>query len=292
MNKTPIRFFYLLASNIGLEVRTNSKSVGLAIRKLLFPKHVTKKASLFISSITVLWDKSKNQYTFNGRYGVKKSAETLDMLIPHIDEEARWIILNHLPPHIIPIHGSCIIRHNKAILLVGRSGGGKSKALLDLVHMRYAGLSDEMNMLDLKTLKVFAYLRTWVFKNKTPMKGERSILLKRLDKPVKHYYTLQKTLGQPLIDKSCPLQSIFRLKTRFAKKKYSRKLTEAEVIKILAESSYVFYFQKISQPVYQRKYTDLINRLFASSFRLQKQIRGFDLTTSPGKSFSHLIMAQ
>lgn len=66
------------------------------------------------------------------------------------------------------VHAAVVSRADRAVMLVARSGGGKSTLCWALLHHGFSYLSDELGPVDLETLDVYPYPRALALKGAPP----------------------------------------------------------------------------------------------------------------------------
>lgn len=291
------RFHFLLTEGISLLLETNSKEAARLIHKFLFPIRLRRPEPVTLKAKLI--SKLKNE-PVTLLFSKKISFRCPDILsaFPLLDREVRRKILARLPQHFFPIHCAAFLKGKEAFLLLGESTAGKSRALLELLRLRFSGLSDELNFLNLKTLHVHPYYRTFVLKAPSPQSFLRltHVKLKQENYPgdpafylPAHYYFARQAGRHSFPRRPCFLKTIFHLKSRTARRNAVRKVKSAEWFKWLADNIYLFAWRKGENLSQARKYDRLLLQLFQTMGRLQETVRGFELQVRAGASFSHLI---
>ncbi len=293
-----LRFRYLLTRGMTLEILTDRTEIGRMVGQFLFVKHVQKPRGR-VKQLKILWNEQMNYYHFTAHDGKTMRARNPTALLPLIDQEARWNALTHLPLNFFPVHSAGLTKNGNVLLILGESGSGKSTVLFDLVKKGWQGLSDELNFLDLRTFRVYPFLRTWSMKGRVPgdfqQKPHVRIFVKwQNQRKVKSLFYFSKNgfKNNDSIKSPCKLRAIFILKTRGAKKPACSRLSEIEVIKALIDNSYVLGFRRSLKSKYRRKYIHLSRKLFKQSHRFERQFKGYQLKTNKASRFSYLIMKQ
>ena len=291
------RFRYLLTTGLSLELKTNSPLIGKAVKEFLFTKTL-RRLNYPAIKLACMWNEQGKRFEIVKRDGKKAFAKNPLALLPVIDDEARWGILTHLPKDFFPIHSSGIVRKSEAILFLGESGAGKSNVLFEFVRKNYAGLSDELNFLDLGTFRIHAFCRSWIFKAPLGVPLGRKKITKLLisrkfgkirTKPLLHYYWPGATFGKRALQKSFPLKTIFSLKSRNAKKPRSRPLSSVEIIRELADNMYVFSFRKVFKSHFAARYNRLFMKLVRQFPRFERKLGVYELKITRRTRFSDLI---
>lgn len=77
--------------------------------------------------------------------------------------------LQHLRRDLYFVHAAVLEYHDAAVMLVARSGGGKSTLSWALLHHGFRYLSDELGPVDLSTLDVLPYPRALMVKRMPPI---------------------------------------------------------------------------------------------------------------------------
>jgi hypothetical protein len=78
------------------------------------------------------------------------------------------IELQRLRRDLYFVHAAVLQRADVALMLVAKSGGGKSTVCWALMHHGFRYLSDELGPVDLETLEVLPYLRALALKREPP----------------------------------------------------------------------------------------------------------------------------
>ena len=295
MKKRSLNHYFLVAPGFTLKIRTNTPKLHKIIAETLFPIKVRKATKNFFV-IHLFWNHKTKNYELLRRDGKKIWARSTLPLIPFLDEEVRWKILTRLPEHLFPIHSAGLIENSKAILLLGEAGAGKSTALFDFVRQGYAGLSDELNFLDLRTFRVYPYFRTWILKALPRVFSSKKYtevpVLRNKPKggaKLTHFCFNSNIFRRRLQNQSFPLQKIFYLKSRSAKKLAFKRLSPVEVFEKLSDNVYAITFRKGFKSPYMTKYKRLLIRLFRAFPKFQNRLAGFELKTTKKTKSSNLI---
>jgi hypothetical protein len=78
------------------------------------------------------------------------------------------VAIQHLRPDLYVVHAGVLVRGNVALMLVARSGVGKSTLTWALLHHGFSYLSDELAPVDLATLSVLPFPRALMVKRAPP----------------------------------------------------------------------------------------------------------------------------
>jgi len=294
MKKRSFSFYYEVTKGISVRIISNTQLVGELIRIFLFPRMTTKPKGKTVS-LTILENQKKKQFGIRTSTGKTLWHANPVWLLSAIDHEVRWLVATHLPSDFFPIHSAGFIKGGRASLLLGDSGAGKSRALMELAKKGHPCLSDELNFLDFKHFRIYPYYRHWNIKDRLPkhlpyigytwMRGRRPGAKRK-----ETTYYVPTTASQNIASRGgkC-LHSIYILKSRRARKMKSRKLSLIEIIKHLADNTYVAPFRGSRKTPYTKRYDALFLRLFKQIAGRQGQLVGAELQVPTGKSFTQLI---
>ena len=86
----------------------------------------------------------------------------------YLFEKDLTIELQKLRPDLYFLHGAAVQFGNKAFILTGRSGSGKSMTAWALLQKGFLYLSDELGPVDLRTMEVHAYPHALCLKRRPP----------------------------------------------------------------------------------------------------------------------------
>jgi len=285
--------FYQVAPSVVLELKTRERLVDFLVHQFLFPVRL-KKCRLPSARLKITADFKRSYFTLQTHSHTIRTSNFISLL-PLIDTEARWVIAGHLPAEWFPVHSAAVQKNNRSVLLLGESGAGKSRTLLDLVGKGYTGLSDELNFLNLRTFRLAPYLRHWNLKSPLPnalrnlvhITFEATRVATR-QKLTNHYFPISEFQNRCLLN-GAPLFRIYYLKSRQAKVSKRRALTTVEIIQHLADNSYVYVLRHhpkahLAQN-YQRRFLDLFKQLAKRPVAVSAE----ELSVKKGSKLSQLI---
>jgi len=300
MNRKYFLFFrYRVAPSLTLELRTNQKEIGKEIGEFLFWNRQRANPSKKIR-LSLVWDQTRKQYKLATR-SFRLCASKVADLFPAIDFHVRSESLSRLPTRFFPIHSAGLVKNHRSILLVGKSGIGKSTALSELIRFGFLGLSDELNFLDLKTLCVFPYERTWVTESENGkiVKEDfsRQVLVRRkigkkTGKPIVHYYLSARQSKRNRASRPQKIGCLYHLKMRTARSKRIIFLGPAEIFNVIVNNEYAAFLRTSSKKPVEKKFEGLLRGLFKALPVLTDKLSGYEVRIHPKSMFSQVISGQ
>lgn len=276
------RFIYEITPWHTASVITNQKEIGNWIHKFLFTRKVKLLKKNF--SVKIFWDDSNKKYRYHS-FGEIKSSSKLTSILLLLDQDIRKKILRSLPKNILAFHSAVVFKKKRGILILGKTTSGKSTALLQLIQKKYGAFSDELNFLDLKTLRVSPYFRSWIVKDSVPHKWKRKIHTvipaKREDDPKaefkKYYLFPQASFQKKWFKEKIVIKKIYVLQSRTSKINRVKILSEIELL------------QAFSDHVCGPFLKNYLVKSFKQIADIYRKMAGFSLQIKKRERFSNLI---
>ena len=272
---------HCVMKGMSIELVSDSPEIGRLTGRYLFRKQSSARRNQVVAAIQCRRNGRSELYRASGP--LKKSATLSNrfFLLRHIDMEARWGILTHLPAHLFPLHAAGFVNRGKTGLILGHSGAGKTTCLSDLMRRNCQALSDELNLLDLNTLHVFPYLRSLILP-KHLAKGLSGRAHAKLGESSCFW-------PNPSGPQAPAVTRIFSLENRRTKHKTITRMNDAELVKTFVENHYVSFFLKHRIARYRKRYQTRFLRLFHAIPQISAKVKAYSLTTTPRQMFSQLI---
>jgi hypothetical protein len=139
--------------------------------------------------------------------GVPLPAPDKAMLLAEFDADLA-IQIQRLRPDLYVVHAAVLARGRGAVMLVARSGGGKSTLSWALLHHGFDYLSDELAPIELASLDILPFPRALMVKRAPPASHP---ITPRALRTTRGFHVPVAALPSAIVSRPAPLRAIFFL---------------------------------------------------------------------------------